>query len=87
MYPKEVCVIPATVIEEFEKSVLQSNVKLVFNKNKREFKGTAWVGQYAIYDPDKLRDFVDNYPVDEQKPIPFPPSFRTDNKRGEEDSD
>lgn len=56
-YPIEVGIIPINVIEEFEKAVLQSSVKLVFDKNKREFEGTAWVGQYAAYNSDKLRDY------------------------------
>lgn len=54
-YTKEVGVIPATVIEDFEKAVLQSNVKLEFDNNLHEFQGTSWVAQYSIYDPVKIR--------------------------------
>lgn len=61
-YPIEVGVIPATTIEEFEAAVLQSSVNLVFDKTRREFQGTAWVGQYAIYDPDKLRLYIGTIP-------------------------
>lgn len=56
-YPLEVGEIPASVIEEFEAAVLKSTVKLVFDKNLREFKGSTWVTQYAAYNSDKLRDY------------------------------
>lgn len=55
-YPKEIGMISGSVFEEFEAAVLQSNVKLVFDKEHYVFQGTAWVGQYAIYDPEKLRN-------------------------------
>ncbi|MDR1742654.1 MAG: hypothetical protein LBR48_02390 [Dysgonamonadaceae bacterium] len=56
-YPKEIGIIPATIIEEFEAAVLQSNVKLSFDKDHPTFKGSAWVGQYALYDSNKLQNY------------------------------
>ena len=60
-YPSEVEIIPIKIFEEFEAAVLQSNVKLVFDKDHHVFQGTAWVGQYAIYDPEKLRNCKDEH--------------------------
>jgi len=60
-YPSEVEIIPIKIFEEFEAAVLQSNVKLVFDKDHHVFQGTAWVGQYAIYDPEKLRKCKDEH--------------------------
>ncbi len=51
-----------TTIEEFEAAVLQSSVNLVLDNTLRVFQGTAWVGQYAIYDPDKLRLYIGPIP-------------------------
>ena len=55
-YPKEVGIIPATVIEALEEDVLKSDIKLIFDKNHRVFKGSAWVGQQLDYDPDDIRN-------------------------------
>lgn len=55
IYPNTIGVIPAIIIDEFEHEVLNSNIKLVFNKNHRVFRGTNWVEQYAAYDAEKLR--------------------------------
>ncbi len=55
-YPKEVGMIPATVIEALEEDILRSDVKLVFDKNRRAFKGSAWVGLNVGFDPNKIRD-------------------------------
>ncbi len=55
-YPKEIGMIPATVIEALEEDILRSDIKLIFNKDHRVFKGSAWVGLNVGFDPNKIRD-------------------------------
>lgn len=55
-YPREIGILPISVIENFEQAVLSSCVKLEFDNQKREFKGSTWVGQYAPYSSENLRN-------------------------------
>ncbi len=48
-YPREIGILPISVIEDFEQAILSSSVKLDFNKQLREFQGSTWVGQYILY--------------------------------------
>ncbi len=54
-YPREIGILPISVIEDFEQAILSSSVKLDFNKQLREFQGSTWVGQYIMYNPEKIR--------------------------------
>ena len=55
-YPKNIGLIPLSVIERFERSLLNSNVKLTFDKNYSAFKGSEWVGRPVMYEAEKVKD-------------------------------
>ena len=55
-YPKNIGVIPITDIERFETSLLNSSVKLSFDKNNSVFKGSEWVGRPVMYEAEKVKD-------------------------------
>ncbi len=54
-YPREIGILPISVIEDFEQAILNSSIKLEFDTKRREFEGSTWVGQYAPYDPEEIR--------------------------------
>ena len=55
-YPKNIGLIPLSVIEQFERSLLNSNVRLSFDKNHSVFKDSEWVGREIMYDSEKVKD-------------------------------
>ncbi len=55
-YPKNIGVIPITDIERFETSLLNSSVKLSFDKNNSVFKGSEWIGTPVMYEAEKVKD-------------------------------
>lgn len=55
IYPKNIGLIPLTVIEQFEVSLLKSNVKLLFNKNNNIFSESEWVGREVMYSMESLK--------------------------------
>ena len=55
-YPKNIGIIPDSVIERFESSLLNSNVKLSFDKNNNVFKDSQWVGREIMYDSERVKD-------------------------------
>ena len=55
-YPKNIGVIPTTDIERFETSLLNSSVKLSFDKNNSVFKGSEWIGTPVMYEAEKVKD-------------------------------
>jgi len=52
-YPKEVN-IPYSTIETFEKTLLDGDLKLVFDKNRWEYKDATWVEQSFTYNANKV---------------------------------
>ena len=54
-YPKEIGIIPITSIEKLESEILNSEVRLIFDKNNRIFNGSIWIGRGVGYDPNDLR--------------------------------
>ncbi len=54
-YPREIGILPISVIEDFEQAILNSSIKLEFDTKRREFEGSTWVGQYIMYDPEEIR--------------------------------
>lgn len=55
-YPKNIGIIPISVIELFETSLLKSDVQLSFDKNNSVFRGSRWVGRAVMYEAEKLKD-------------------------------
>jgi len=53
LYPKEVK-IPYSTIETFEKKLLNGDLKLVFDKNRWEFKDATWVVESFTYIANKV---------------------------------
>jgi len=52
-YPKEVN-IPFSTIETFEKTLLDGDLKLVFDKNRWEYKDATWVVESFTYIANKV---------------------------------
>ena len=52
-YPKEVN-IPFSTIETFEKTLLEGDLKLVFDKNRWEYKDATWVVESFTYIANKV---------------------------------
>lgn len=55
-YPKNIGLIPLSVIEQFERSLLNSNVKLSFDKNHNVFKDSEWIGREVMYNSERVKD-------------------------------
>ena len=55
VYPDKIGIIPGTVMEAFECEVLKSGVRLGFDKNRAEFRGSTYVTQYKAYSAQKLQ--------------------------------
>ncbi len=56
IYPNKIGIIPGTVMDAFECEVLKSGVRLGFDKNRTEFKGSTYVTQYKAYSAQKLKN-------------------------------
>ena len=56
VYPDKIGIIPGTMMEAFECEVLKSGVRLHFDRNRIEFRGSTYVTQYKAYSATKLKN-------------------------------
>ncbi len=54
-YPKNIGIIAASIIEEFEKEI-KTSIRLSFNKNYSSFKESEWIGKPVMYNSKDIKN-------------------------------